>query len=206
VVAVPVDVTDRAATAHLVAEAERRLGPVDLLVNNAGASTVVGPLWEVDLDAWRRDFDTNLFGPVLCARAVLPGMVARGRGRIVNVASAAGTTPRPRASAYGLSKTALIRLTETLALEAAPHGIGVFAIHPGLVLTAMTAQLGASPEAQRFTWMSADSAARLVVTLASGAADALSDCFIRASDDLDALVARAEDIRQRNLLTLRIAT
>ena len=101
--AVPADVTDRAATERLVAEVADRLGPVDLLVNNAGANTVFGPLWEVDPDAWRRDFDTNLFGPMLCARAVLPGMVARGRGRIVNVASAAGDraarpTSRPTAS------------------------------------------------------------------------------------------------------------
>jgi NAD(P)-dependent dehydrogenase (short-subunit alcohol dehydrogenase family) len=205
-VAVPVDVTDRQATERLVAEVERQLGPVDLLVNSAGANTAGGPLWEVDLDAWRRDFDTNLFGPLLCARAVLPGMVARGRGRIVNVASAAGTTPRPRRSAYGLSKTALVRLTETLALEAAPHGVGVFALHPGLVPTAMTARLAASPEASRFTWMTADPAARLVVTLASGAADSLSGRYLDvARDDVAALVARAEDIRQRDLLTLRIA-
>jgi NAD(P)-dependent dehydrogenase (short-subunit alcohol dehydrogenase family) len=94
-VAVPVDVTDRAATERLVAEVAARLGPVDLLVNDAGANTVSGPLWEVDPDAWRRDFDTDLFGPLLCARAVLPAMAARGRGRIVNVASAAGTAPGP---------------------------------------------------------------------------------------------------------------
>jgi NAD(P)-dependent dehydrogenase (short-subunit alcohol dehydrogenase family) len=218
-VAVPADVTERAATERLVAEVERQLGPVDLLVNNAGANTVFGPLWEVDLDAWRRDFDTNLFGPLLCARAVLPGMVARGRGRIVNVASAAGTAPRPHFSAYGLAKTALVRLTETLALEAAPHRIGVFALHPGRVLTPMNEGLLASPEfrrwfpdlvqrveAGRFTWMSADPAAQLVVTLASGAADALSGRYFDVeTDDVPALVAQAEDIRQRNLLTLRVA-
>jgi NAD(P)-dependent dehydrogenase (short-subunit alcohol dehydrogenase family) len=218
-VAVPADVTDRAATERLVAEAERQLGPVDLLVNNAGANTVFGPLWEVDLGAWRRDFDTNLFGPLLCARAVLPGMAARGRGRIVNVASAAGTAPRPHFSAYGLAKTALVRLTETLALEAAPHRIGVFALHPGRVLTPMNEGLLASPEFRRwfpdlaqrveegrFTWMSDDPAAQLVVTLASGAADALSGRYLDVeTDDVPALVAQAEDIRQRNLLTLRVA-
>src|SRR5262245_45706763 len=195
-VAVPVDVTDRAATERLVGEVERQLGPVDLLVNNAGANTVFGPLWEVDLDAWRRDFDTNLLGPLLCARAVLPGMVARGRGRIVNVASAAGTAPRPHFSAYGLAKTALVRLTETLALEAAPHGVCVFALHPGRVLTPMNAAMLASPgfrrwfpgmvrrvEGGQFPWMTADPAARLVVALAAGAADALSGRYLDVETD-----------------------
>ena len=157
--------------------------------------------------------------PVLCARAVLPGMAARGRGRIVNVASAAGTAPRPHFSAYGLAKTALVRLTETLALEAAPHGVRVFALHPGRVLTPMNQGLLASPEFRRwypgivqrieegrFEWMAADPAARLVVTLASGAADALSGRYLDVeTDDVAALVARAEDIRQRNLLTLRVS-
>jgi len=197
-----------------------RLGPVDLLVNNAGANTVFGPLWEVDPEAWRRDFDTNLFGPVLCARAVLPAMVARGRGRIVNVASAAATAPRPHFSAYGLAKTALVRLTETLAIGTAPHGVAVFALHPGRVLTPMNEAMLASPafrrwypgiartvDEGRFAWLPAAVAARLVVTLASGAADALSGCYFDVeTDDVAALVARAEEIRQRNLLTLRIAT
>jgi NAD(P)-dependent dehydrogenase (short-subunit alcohol dehydrogenase family) len=219
-VAVPVDVTDRAATERLAMAAAARLGPVDLLVNNAGASTVYGPLWEVDLDAWRRDFDTNLFGPLLCARAVLPAMVARGRGRIVNVASAAATAPRPHSSAYGVAKTALVRLTETLALEAAPYGVRVFALHPGRVLTPMNEAMLASPafrrwrpdafrlaEEGRIPWMTADPAADLVVALASGAADALTGRYLDVeTDDVAALVARAEDIRQRNLLTLRIAT
>jgi len=219
-VAVPMDVTDRGATEGLVAEVERRLGPVDLLVNNAGANAALGPLWEVDPDAWRRDFDTNLFGPVLCARAVLPGMVARGRGRIVNVASRAATVPRPHYSAYGVSKTALVRLTETLALEAAPHGVRVFALHPGLVLTPMNEALLAAPAARRWwpdvvrmaaageiRWQPADPAARLVVTLASGAADALSGCYLDVeTDDVAALVARAAEVRERHLLTLRIAT
>ena len=136
-ITLPADVTDRAGTEWLVDETVRRLGPIDLLVNNAGVNEVFGPLWQVDPEAWRREFDVNFFGPVLCARAVLPGMVARGRGRIINVASQAGLAPRPYYAAYGCAKTALIRLTESLAIESATHGIAVFALHPGLLRTTM---------------------------------------------------------------------
>jgi NAD(P)-dependent dehydrogenase (short-subunit alcohol dehydrogenase family) len=146
-------------------------------------------------------------------------MAARGHGRIVNVASAAGTAPRPHFSAYGLAKTSLVRLTETLALEAAPHGVRVFALHPGRVLTPMTQGMLASAafrrwypgivqrvEEGRFEWTTADPAAQLVVTLASGAADALSGRYLDVeTDDVAALVDRAEDIQQRSLLTLRIS-
>ena len=199
-----------------------RLGPVDLLVNNAGANTVFGPLWEVDPDAWRRRLRHQPLRPA----AVRPGRAARRWWRGAAGASSTWparprTAPRPHFSAYGVSKTALVRLTETLALEAAPHGVRVFALHPGRVLTPMNEAMLASPDVPplaartplrlvdegRIPWMPADPAARLVVTLASGAADALSGRYLDVeTDDVAALVARAEDIRQRNLLTLRIAT
>ena len=84
------DVTDRQAVEHVVHETERQLGPVDLLVNNAAILRTPGPLWEVDPDEWWRTMEVNVRGPFLCARAVLPGMIERGRGRIINVASGAG--------------------------------------------------------------------------------------------------------------------
>ena len=121
----------------MVREVERALGSVDLLVNNAGLAGPIGPTWEADPEEWWRCLEVNLRGPMLCSRAVLPGMIARGCGRIVNVASGAGTVAIPHLGAYVTSKTALIRLTEILAAEAAEHGVKVFAIEPGTVRTAM---------------------------------------------------------------------
>src|SRR5262249_35018118 len=91
-IAVRADVTGRAAVDDMVAQTEARLGPIDFLVNNAGSAGVIGPIWETDPDDWWRAVEINLRGPMLCARSVLPGMIARRRGRIVNMASAVGLT------------------------------------------------------------------------------------------------------------------
>src|SRR5262249_47406851 len=136
-IAIPADVTDRSAIERAVARVERQLGPIDLLVNNAGVGGPIGPLAESDPDEWWRCVEVNLKGPLLCSRAVLPGMLARRRGRIVNIASGAGTHPIPNLSAYVTSKTSLIRLTENLAAETEPSGVRVFAVQPGTVRTAM---------------------------------------------------------------------
>src|SRR5262249_57794157 len=102
------DVPGRAAVGAAVAAVEGTLGPIGLLVNNAGAGGPVGPLAEADPDEWWRAVAVNLRGPLLCTRAVLPGMLARRRGRVVNVASGAGTRAIPYLSAYVTSKAALI--------------------------------------------------------------------------------------------------
>jgi NAD(P)-dependent dehydrogenase (short-subunit alcohol dehydrogenase family) len=213
VVALPTDVADPAAVAGLVAAAERRLGPIDLLVNNAGTSGTPGPLWEADPDEWWRCLEVNLRGPMLCARAVLPGMVARRRGRIVNVASSSATFAMPYLSAYFASKTALVRLTEVLALEAREHGVGVFALDPGSVRTAMSQASLGSPAGQRWLPGLADHprigpepAARLCLRIAAGDADALSGRYISVHDDLDALIRRAQQVSEGDLYTLRLCT
>ena len=135
---------------RMVLEVEKSLGSVDLLVNNAGLAGPIGPTWETDPDDWWRCLEVNLRGPMLCSRAVLPGMIARGEGRIINVASGAGTFAIPYLGAYVTSKTALIRFTEILALEAAKHGVKVFAIEPGTVRTAMAEYVLESEEGQRW--------------------------------------------------------
>ena len=81
VIAIRADVTDRMAVDDMVAQTETRLGPIDSLVNNAGIAGVIGPIWETDPDDWWREVEVNLRGPLLCARALLPGMIARRRGR-----------------------------------------------------------------------------------------------------------------------------
>lgn len=209
------DVTDEDAVAQAAHHVTASLGPVELLVNNAGVGFPIGPLWEVDPDDWWRCVTVNLRGPFLCARAVLPTMVARKRGRIVNVSSGAGIKAIPYLSGYVTSKAALIRLTEVLAGETRGLGITVFAIEPGTVLTAMAAQVLRSAEGQR--WMpwfrdifeqgrdvSPECSAQLVVLLASGMADQLTGRFISGGDDLSALVRQANEIEAADLHTLRL--
>ena len=149
---VTVDVTDASAIEQMVTAVTDSLGPIDLLVNNAAVTGPIGMTWEMTDAAWWRCMDINLRGPMLCSSAVLPAMIARQSGRIVAVASGAGLGPMAGASAYSVSKTALIRLCENLAVETAAHGIQVFSIDPGLVRTAMSeSALHLKPWANNFT-------------------------------------------------------
>jgi NAD(P)-dependent dehydrogenase (short-subunit alcohol dehydrogenase family) len=217
-IAITADVTDEQAVERMVAETEQQLGPVDLLVNNAGHPGEVGATWEVDPDAWWRCIEVNLRGPFLCARAVVPGMIARHRGRIVTTASHTGLGVWPGLSGYAISKTAVIRLCETLAAETKEHSIAVFAIHPGGVKTALTASQFRSEAARKWfpeiydyvaqggSGRPPELAADLVVFLASGRVDALSGCFISVRDDVAEMVSRAQEIREGELYTLRLRT
>jgi 3-oxoacyl-[acyl-carrier protein] reductase len=140
------------------------LGPIDVLVNNAGIFRV-SPLLETrpeDLDAIIR---TNVRGPYLMAQAVLPAMVERRSGTIINVASMAGKKGYAGQSAYCASKHALLGLTKSLALEMREHNVRVVALSPGGVDTEMIAT--ARPDIDRGTWMDADDVAELAVLLAA---------------------------------------
>lgn len=213
--AFPADVTKSDAVETAVQEIEKNLGPVDVLVNNAGTVKPFGPLWSADLNEWWDGVETNLLGPVVCSRAVLPGMTGRRRGWIINVASGGGTMGTPFFSSYVVSKTALIRLTECMALETRPHGVYVFAISPGTVRTEMSEYSLHSPEGKKWLpWFQrifdediqvpAARAAQLVLTLASGRADALSGRFISIFDDVENLLQRADEIEQQNLYSLKL--
>lgn len=209
------DVTKSEAVESAVRAIEKSLGPVDVLVNNAGTVKPFGPLWSADLKEWWNGVETNLFGPTVCSHAVLPGMVERGRGWIINVSSGAGTIGTPFYSSYVVSKTALIRLTECLALETRPHGVSVFAISPGTVRTEMTEYSLNSAQGRKWLpWFQrlfeegidvpASRAAHLVLTLASGRADALSGRFISVFDDVEMLIAHGGEIEQQNLYSLKM--
>src|SRR5689334_14442843 len=153
-IAVPADVTDGKAIPELVERIEKDLGPIDLLVNNAGMGEPFGPTWETDPEEWWRCQEVNLRGPMLCASAMLRRMVPRKRGRIINIASGAGARSLPYMSAYVTSKAALIRFSEVLADEVRPHGIALFAIRPGSVRTRMAEQiLSASAGKNWFPWL-----------------------------------------------------
>jgi 3-oxoacyl-[acyl-carrier protein] reductase len=120
--AIRCDVTHREEVEGMVAELEGAVGPVDLLVNNAGQFGPTGPFAATDPDEWWRALEVNLRGPLYCTRAVLPGMLARGHGRIVNVSSGVGFVAIPMLSAYVVSKTVLYRLNRKSLAPAAGSG------------------------------------------------------------------------------------
>jgi NAD(P)-dependent dehydrogenase (short-subunit alcohol dehydrogenase family) len=195
----------------MVRRVEETLGPVTLLVNNAGTGGPMGPFWQNDPDLWWECQAVNLRGPMLCCREVLPGMAARKQGRIVNVTSIAGCQAIPDMSAYVTSKTALIRFSEQLAVELQPFGVSVFSIHPGTVHTAMVEEARTKiPLVQELldagTAVTPDVAADLILFLASGKADTLSGRFFSVDENMDDIAQRASDVREQNLYLLRMRT
>ena len=212
--ALPVDVTDLPAVKQMVAQVEEELGPVDILVNNAGYGGRPGPVRETDAEAWWQVMAVNLQGPFLCAQAVLAGMTSRRRGRIINVSSGTSLGPWINVSAYAVSKAALNRFTENLALETADDRIAVFALDPGMVRTAMVEEL-LTAEWEKWDNLAArlleegydvppERAAELTVAMASGKADVLSGRYISIHDDLDEMVAQAQRIQEEELYLLRM--
>jgi NAD(P)-dependent dehydrogenase (short-subunit alcohol dehydrogenase family) len=143
------DVTLAEDVAGLAAEAERLAGPIDLLVNNAGIGAA-GQIGTIGLDAWHRAVDVNLWGVVHGCHFFVPGMRARRRGHVLNVASAAAFGSAPSMGAYNVTKAGVVALSETLAAEAARDGVGVTALCPGFFQTnIMNESVGVIPDAQR---------------------------------------------------------
>jgi 3-oxoacyl-[acyl-carrier protein] reductase len=200
--AIPADVTDADAVERLVDRVARELGPVDLLVNNAGI-TEDGPVWESNPDEWWQVVEVNLRGPYLCSRAVLPEMVRRGRGRIVNISSGVGNAPSADQTAYAVSKAGLTRFTDSLAAQTAPFRVSVFALSPGPLRTDMGVALSAR-RGEELDWVEPDLAARVLVRICEGAFDQLSGRFIDVRNELDEMLQRAEEIVAQDMQQLRL--
>ena len=133
--AVPCDVTERAAVDAMVARAADELGGVDILVNNAGTLDHVGQFHDQRPDLWERDLQVNLTGAFNCAQAVWPHLKARGGGRIVNMGSVVGTLGGFGQASYATTKAGILGLTRTLAMEGGRHGITCNAVVPGIIST-----------------------------------------------------------------------
>jgi len=190
------DVTNHEAVGAIVARVRAEFGPVDILVNNAGVMAPIGHDWDVDPDAWWRTMEVNVRGAFLCARAVLPEMISRKQGRIINITSSAANKRYPVYSAYGASKAALTHVTGSLAEAAREYGIAVFALSPGFVRTDMTEALADAAGIRQYLGdgfrraldegrhTPLEIAVEALLFLASGAGDSLSGGQIDARDDL----------------------
>jgi NAD(P)-dependent dehydrogenase (short-subunit alcohol dehydrogenase family) len=194
------DVSRREHVEDWVERVESELGPIALLVVNAGISQGHEDIWEVEPETWWRVHEVNVLGVFLSCRAVIPAMLERGSGRIVVVASGAAYLPGAKSTAYTSSKAAVHRFAETLANQLAGR-IAVFSISPGLVRTALTE--GSFPDDA--PWTPPELAPRLVRVLASGRADALAGRYLHAEhDEIEALIARADEIVEEDLNAIRL--
>ena len=184
------DVTDAAAVEEAVRQVVDRHGRIDLLVNNAGLVETEQPLWEADVDEWWQVMVTNVKGPFLLMRAVVPHMIAGGGGRVVNLNSGSGTRESDVLTAYHASKSALARLTGGVALAGAPHGVHAFDLAPGVIESDMTHSM--RMHQGRTDWTDPEDVKALVLAIAHGELDGFSGRFLRAgTDDLDLLRARS---------------
>jgi NAD(P)-dependent dehydrogenase (short-subunit alcohol dehydrogenase family) len=202
--AVAGDVRNRADVARVVEAAEKKFGPATILVNNAGVTGPFGPVWTCDPDEWWDAQAVILRGTLLFMQAVMPGMVARRKGTVVNVSALGGQWFAPKLTGYAVAKSSQIRLSEHAAAEAKEFGVSVFSIEPGTVYTDMTESTITSPDAQKWvphmveylnnlkaTTDPAPGLARcaeMCVQLASRRYAALSGRFLLPGDDFDGLL------------------
>jgi NAD(P)-dependent dehydrogenase (short-subunit alcohol dehydrogenase family) len=186
--AVAADVTDRASVQDATAAVVAELGQIDLLVNNAGLIDAAEvPLWEADPDQWWDVVTVHVRGGFLLSRAVVPWMVLRNRGRVVNIASGMSLRARPEYSAYSVAKTGLMRMTEALAGALEGSDVRAFDVAPGVVETEMTRSM---PMWEGFTdWTPPEKVVDLVAAIAGGELDAWSGRFLRAGVDDPAVLA-----------------
>jgi 3-oxoacyl-[acyl-carrier protein] reductase len=193
------DVTEPADVERWVETTEGELGPIELLVANAGIGSPDGSSWEIPVEEWWRVLEVNVLGVHLSCRTVIPLMLARGRGRIVITGSGAAYLPGTSHTAYPASKAAVCRYGETLARELTGR-IPVFFFSPGLVRTDMTEHFG-----DDLPWTPPELAPELVRVLASGRADALAGRYLHAEhDDIEDLIRRADEIAANDLNAIRL--
>lgn len=174
----PTDVSSEADVRHLFECTEDRLGPVDILVNNAGVM-ILSPIAETPVAEWQRVMGVNLLGAFLCSKAVMPSMMARKTGRIINIGSMAGRRGYAGQGAYSASKHGLYGLSKVLAIEGQPYNIRVNVVSPGGVHTDLSQELlSTRSAAEASEWMSAEEVADAVVFVATQDGPAMTDDLV----------------------------
>jgi NAD(P)-dependent dehydrogenase (short-subunit alcohol dehydrogenase family) len=207
-IAIECDVTDRGSIEAAVAKAERDLGPLDILVNNAGVPGPFGPIWVVDPDEWWNAQKIHIRAPMLFLHAALPGMVERGKGRVVCVSALASRMVAANLSAYCTGKIAQNRIVAEAAAELEGSGVAIFAIDPGFAATQLARDTAADPAAQKYftglvdrinahphkfgTDPDLERCGQRVLDLVSGRYDALSGNYYELPDDLDVELKKKE--------------
>lgn len=211
-----VDVLDTAGLASVAAAIGRDFGPIDLLTNNAASFVAIGPIWEVDPDAWWHDIELNIRGTFNCCRAVLPSMLQRRSGRIINLTGGGTGTSFPHGSGYGTSKAGVLRFTESVSDTLKGTGVRMFAMDPGLVRTAMTEFQMTDPAGRKYLGdieqlfargidVPPTLAGRLTVEIGSGHFDRVAGRMLFAArGDHELTDDELDDIVKRDLRSLRV--
>ena len=213
VTTVVTDVRAREQVDNAVSHTMERLGPIDVMVNNAGNTGEIGPLWKLDPERWANVISVHVLGTYYGCRAVIPGMLERGRGKIVNMSGVGG----PNDTSYDAAKTAIVNMTENLSVELAGTGVKVNAISPGSIHTRMWEEVRDMALAAGDMNMyekgvqvtsgggaSIERAAELAVLLGSDDCGELSGRLIRAAlDAFERIPARVDEIMSSDALLLR---
>jgi len=214
--AVQADVTSREDVRNVASSALDRFGRIDVLYNNAATFLAIGAAWEVDDDVWWQDMTNNVLGPMLCCRAVLPDMMARNSGIIINMDGGGSSAPFPGATGYGCSKAALMRFTDTLARELEQEGYDIYiaGMGPGSVYTEIWEPQLNTPGGRKWIgdlqhvvdekrYRPPEDCARASVELIRVMCPELSGCMFRVDTDFRAIARRAKEIREKDLCQIR---
>ncbi|MBW0001540.1 MAG: SDR family NAD(P)-dependent oxidoreductase [Verrucomicrobia bacterium] len=215
-IAVPVDLVDRLGVEDALGRVAAELGAIDLLVNNHGSFRAFGPIWECDPEDWWRDVEINLRGTFHTCRVAAPAMLARGKGRIVNLVGGGTGNSFPHGSGYASSKAAIMRFTECLNDTTKDRGVLAFAVDPGLVRTSMTemqlfSEAGKTylPDIQGLfdngVNIPPSRAAALIADIAAGRFDRLAGRMLRGVDDRELLEREMDAIVARDARALRFS-
>lgn len=215
-----VDVTDWSQVQGMIDQVLQKFRSIDLLFNNAGSFRWVGPVWEAEPDVWWYDVTVNLRGSMLCCRAVLPHMIKKNQGVIINMDGGGGSNgPNLGGSAYGCSKAALLRFTEGLARELEMEGssVLVFCMMPGFVHTQMTEYLIASPEREKWqrhvrklmgseVELPPEACAKATINLLKIASPELNGRIFYVDTDFKRVAHEKERIKNENLYVMHLLT
>jgi len=216
--AIPIttDITQEKEVVKMVEQVLEEFGQIDVLFNNAGSFRAVGGLWEVDPELWWHDITVNLRGAMLCCQSVLPHMIERNQGIIINMDGGGSADPFPGGSGYACSKVALMRLTDTLAqeLQRINSSVLVFGMGPGLVQTRMSEHIAQSPEGRR--WLPSvkemfdekqdgppEECAKATAHLIHIACPELNGRIFGVATDFLEVVNQASEIKAKDLLVIR---